>query len=219
MGLYRDCLRENYERLVECCGGFLSGVGFIDLDLDGAPEMLLFDAGASSSMGVQFFDIVGGAVECVSASSVDVGTLLGGPDFDPTLYVNTVDFAAFRLMEDRSGALYFAVTSYNGSEELQYSERIRFTRRGEALALETLVCQQSAYDPNTMALLYTVYTSGDTPISQEEYEQHIAQLDSAHDLGYEAAGRFLWEGEGYALDEEGFFAMFEDAAARYVPAI
>ena len=198
----------------------MAGLGFIDLDLDTVPELLVFDAGASSSMGVQLFDIVNGRVECVSASSVAVGDAFGGEYFDPRLNVNTTAFESFRLKEGADGALYFEVTSHNGAEDLRYSELIRFTRSAaDVLVLQTLACQQTAVDPATQTELYTVYTVGDQPIEQSAYDAIIAQADSALDYGYEAGGVFLWEDKGYGQDILGFNAMLEAALEKYVPAL
>ena len=64
--IYRSFLSENYEKLSAACFGVISGIGLIDLDMDSKLEMVLFDAGASASMGVQLFDIIDGGVECIS---------------------------------------------------------------------------------------------------------------------------------------------------------
>ena len=45
----------------------ISGLGFIDLDLDGTPELVVFDQGASATMGVHLFDLSGDWVYCVSS--------------------------------------------------------------------------------------------------------------------------------------------------------
>ena len=218
--LYSSFLTANYQSLAEACYGFVAGLGFIDLDLDTVPELLVFDAGASSSMGVQFFDIVNGRVECVSASSVAVGDAFGGDYYDPRLNVNTTAFEAFRLKEGADGALYFEVTSHNGAEDMRYSELIRFGRSGESvLTLTTLACQQTSVDPATQTELYTVYTAGDQPIDKAAYEAILAKADSAIDFGYEAGGIFLWEDKGYGQDILGFSAMLEAALDKYVPAI
>ena len=218
--LYSSFLTANYQTLAEACYGFVAGIGFIDLDLDTVPELLVFDAGASSSMGVQLFDIVNGRVECVSASSVAVGDAFGGEYFDPRLNVNTTAFETFRLKEGADGALYFEVTSHNGAEDMRYSELIRFTKgAGDVLALQTLACRQTAVDPATQTELYTVCTVGDQPIEQSAYDAIIAEAERAIDYGYEAGGVFLWEDKGYSQDILGFSAMLEAAVEKYVPAL
>ena len=218
--LYSSFLTANYRTLADACYGFVAGLGFIDLDLDTVPELLVFDAGASSSMGVQFFDIVNGKVECVSASSVAVGDAFGGDFYDPRLNVNTTAFASFRLKEGSDGALYFEVTSHNGAEDMRYSELIRFTKNpGGVLALQTLACQQTAVDPATQTELYTVYTVGDQPIEKSQYDSILTTAAAAIDYGYEAGGVFLWEDKGYGQDILGFNAMLEAALDKYVPAL
>ena len=218
--LYSSFLTANYQTLADACYGFVAGIGFIDLDLDTVPELLVFDAGAASSMGVQFFDIVNGKVECVSASSVAVGDAFGGACYDPRLNVNTTAFEAFRLKEGVDGALYFEVTSYNGSEDMRYNELIRFTKNAEGvLALQTLACQQTAVDPTTQTELYTVYTVGDQPIDKSAYDGILANAAAAIDFGYEAGGVFLWEDKGYGQDILGFNAMLEAALDKYIPAL
>lgn len=218
--LYSSFLTANYQTLAEACYGFVAGVGFIDLDLDTVPELLVFDAGASSSMGVQFFDIVNGKVECVSASSVAVGDAFGGEYYDPRLNVNTTAFEAFRLKEGPDGALYFEVTSHNGAEDLRYSELIRFGKNAAGvLTLQTLACRQTSVDPATQTELYTVCTVGDQPIDSSTYDAILAEAGRAIDYGYEAGGVFLWEDKGYGQDILGFNAMLEAAVAKYVPAL
>lgn len=218
--LYSSFLTSNFQTLAEACYGFVAGVGFVDLDLDTVPELLVFDAGASSSMGVQFFDIVNGRVECISASSVAVGDAFGGDYFDPRLNVNTTAFEAFRLKEGSDGALYFEVTSYNGAEDLRYSELIRFGKSpAGVLTLSTLACQQTSVDPATQTELYTVYTVGDQPIDKAAYDAILAKAATAVDFGYEAGGVFLWEDKAFGQDILGFNAMLEAAIAKYVPAL
>ncbi len=217
--LYTDFLTSRFDELVQASKGAITGVGFIDLDLDGTPEMLLFDPGAGSAMGVQFFDIAEDQVVCVAASSDSFNYSFGGPYFSPRLYVNTTSFQAFRLREAADGQLYFEVDSYNGAEDFRYSERIRFTQQKGVLQLMTIACMQTSVDPETQEERYTVYTVGDVPIDAESYRTILARADQAVDLGYEAAGVFLWDDMRYNADLPGFTLMLEDALAAYVPAI
>lgn len=216
---YRSYLLEHFEGLSRACYGFVAGVGFMDLDLDTVPELLLFDAGASSSMGVQFFDLVEGRVECVSASSVDVGVNYGGEYYAPGVYVNTTDFRAFRLAEGADGSLYFHVTSHNGAEDFRYSELVRFGSADGVLTLQSLACSQTSVDPETQETRYTVYTRGDAPITQAEYEAVLADTAAAADLGYEGAGALIWENAAYGQGLAGFTAMLDAAISAYVPAL
>ena len=216
--LYRDFLELNFVPLTTCCG-FISGVGLADLDLDGTAELIVFDAGASSSMGVQFFDVINGEVECVSASRTEVGTLFAGTNFDKRHYVDAVDFSAFRLIELADGQLFFTASSMNGDDTLRFSERFRFGCREGALTLECLCTANSGYDPETGECRYTVYTLDDATLSEEEYAGINAALDSAADMGYTVSGCFSWESDSYGTDYPGVMAMFDAAAAAYVPAV
>ncbi len=216
--LYRDFLGLEYVPLTQCCG-FISGVGLCDLDLDGVAELLLFDAGASSAMGVQFFDIENGQVVCVSASCVEVGSLYKGESFDKRHYVNTVDFSAFRLVEDAQGDIFFTVTSMNGDDTLRFIERFRFGCADGMLTLTALCCANEGYDGETGEKKYTVYTRDDETLTDAEYAAINAALDSAADMGYELSGCFHWESEAYSTEYSGVMAMFDAAAAGYMPAV
>ena len=216
---YGAFLERNFDALAADCYGYIAGVGFIDLDLDTVPELLLFDAGASSSMGVQLFDLVGDGVELISASSVEVGTDFGGAYFVSDLFVDTNEFRSFRLAEAADGSLGFRVISRNGADDMRYCELLRFRSREGVLVPETIACAQTAIDPATQSELYTVYTAGDAVIDAARYEELMAENDAAADLGYEAAGVFIWESPTYGQDLPGFSAMLRDAAALYVPAV
>ena len=217
--LYRDFLELNYVPLTTACG-FISGVGLCDLDLDGSAELLLFDAGASSSMGVQFFDIEDGKAVCVSASRVEVGSQFKGSSFDKRHYVDTVDFAAFRLIELADGQLFFTVTSRNGDDALRFTERFRFGRDGnDMLTLSCLCCANEGYDADTGERKYAVYTRDDATLSDAEYASINAALDSAADLGCTPSGFFIWDAESFSSEYSGVMAMYDAAAAGYVPAV
>ena len=214
--LYRRFLNDNFTTLSSTCAVYLAGVGFVDLDLDTVPELLVFDAGVGSTMGVQFFDIIDGQVECISAASPDVGTAFGGEHFDARHYVNTNQFTNFRLKEAADGSLYFAVNSFNGSEELQYSEYFRFGQENGVLKLESVCYRQSGMDPETMAPTYTVYSVDDTTLTEAEYNARMQLEETAADLGYDATGLFR---DNYSPDLQGFTELVEDAIALYVPAL
>ena len=217
--LYRDFLELNYVPLTTACG-FISGVGLCDLDLDGHAELLLFDAGASSSMGVQLFDAEDGNVVCVSASCVEVGSEFKGASFDKRHYVDTVDFSAFRLVELSDGQLFFTVTSRNGDDTLRFTERFRFGRdEKDLLTLSCLCCANEGFDPETGDKKYTVYTRDDDTLSDEEYAAINELLDSAADLGCTPSGFFLWDSELFSSEYSGVMAMYDAAAESYTPAV
>jgi len=215
--LYLTFLSENYDALMDAYPQGMVGVGFIDLDLDGSPELLLFDQGASVSMGVQFFDVADGFVTCVSASMIPVGRAFGGDYFTP-VYVNANFFEDFRLVERADGERFFYVESLNGNEEFSYSEIIRFGKSGGALSLESLLYKYEDYDPETGELSHVRCQVRGENVSLETYEQRFAEFFQAEDSGYAAAGVFLWNDKSYTVSYEGFMAMAEKAAAVYVPA-
>ena len=217
--LYRNFLELNYVPLTTACG-FISGVGLCDLDLDGSAELILFDAGASSSMGVQLFDLEDDEVVCVSASCVEVGSQFKGSSFDKRHYVDTVDFNAFRLIELADGQLFFTVTSRNGDDTLRFTERFRFGRDDrDRLTLSCLCCANEGYDPETGERKYAVYTRDDETLGEEEYAAVNASLDAAADQGCTPSGFFLWDGELFGSDYSGVMAMYDAAVENYTPAV
>lgn len=216
--LYREFLGVNYVPLTQSCT-FISGVGLCDLDLDGVAELILFDAGASSAMGVQFFDIADGEVVCVSASCVEVGSRYKGAGFDKRHYVNTADFSAFRLVENGVGEVFFTVTSMNGDDTLRFIERFRFGCNDGLLTLSALCCANEGYDGETGEKKYTVYTRDDETLSEQEYNAINQMLDTANDLGYTLSGFFHWQGEDFSTEYGGVMAMFDMAVQGYVPAV
>lgn len=217
--LYRDFLELNYVPLTSCCG-FISGLGLCDLDLDGCAELLLFDAGASSSMGVQFFDIEDGSVVCVSASCVELGSLYKGQSFDRRHYVDTVDFSAFQLIELSDGQLFFTVTSRNGDDTLRFTERFRFGRdEADLLTLSCLCCSNEGYDAETGEKKYTVYTRDDETLSQEEYDAVNLALDSATNMGYSLSGHFIWDDASFGSEYGALMNLYEAVVEAYVPVI
>lgn len=217
--IYRSFLEENFNRLSELCYGGIAGVGFIDLDLDGAPEMLLFDSGASASMGIQFFDIIGpdGNVECVSANMMDLGSEFGGEHYS-AVYVNANYFDDFRLMRSANGEMRFFVSSGNGALDFSYSELIEFGTADGALALFSRLYRHDDYDIESGEASSTHCTKGDEAITAAEYEAALAEFRSDwQDTGYDAFGVFIWEGKSYSTEYDGFMAMLDAAVNGYVP--
>jgi len=216
--LYRAFLEENYADLSSACYSGFGGVGFIDLDLDGLPELVLFDGGASASMGVQFFDIADGEVTCVSASMVAVGELYGGTYFSTT-YVNAKSFEDFRLLEDPDGTRYFEALSGNGAADFWYTERIRFTSTDGILGLHSVLYKRVTVDVETGEDLSATYTVDGFAADQDTYDAAEEAAAAAQDTGYQAAGAFIWEDKSYSQDYEGFLQMLDAAVAAYVPAV
>ena len=93
---YFTFLDDNFDILSALWPGGLTGVGFIDLDLDGTPEMLLFDQGASATLGVQLFDVSDGRVYCVSSVQESASGAFGGEHFS-RVSVCASFFESFRL--------------------------------------------------------------------------------------------------------------------------
>lgn len=214
---FRGFLSENYQALSDACFGGISGIGFIDLDCDGSREMIIFDAGASASMGVQFFDIYNGEVECVSANMQALGDSFGGSHFTKT-YVNANFFEDFRLVETvETGERFFLVESSNGSIEFNYRELIRFGRDGDdVLTLTPLFYIQEEYDLETGDTVSAFYRIDNVDASAEDYASaNSAFLGSIVDLGLEAQGVFAWTSGDPAQNDgkDGLLAMAEEAIA------
>ncbi|MCL2343433.1 MAG: hypothetical protein FWC62_06010 [Firmicutes bacterium] len=220
--IYLHFLTANYDSLNTLCYGGIAGVGFIDLDLDGAAELLLFDAGASAAMGVQFFDIVDGQVVCISANNPDIGTAYGAGHFTD-VYVDANYFEDFRLMQElRSGERYFLVESGNGDEGFLYREVIRFGRDGNGtLTLTSLLYRYESYSPDAggdMVLSEARYAQGGQSIGAEEYTAAYNALFAAvKPADYTPAGAFIWENKNYDGTAESFLALVQTALSCYAP--
>lgn len=212
--MLRSFLEENYDTLLSACGDCIAGVGFIDLDLDGCTEMLLFDAGASASMGVQFFDIIGGRVECVSCNRTPVGEAFGGAHMSgESVCANYFD--CFRLMEDKSGGeRFFEVISFNGAADFSYHRKVRFGLDGEALTLSNISELYENYDLDTGELTSTECSLSGVPCTEAEYTAALsAEAEKYTDTGYTAKGAFMWTDSSYTADKAGLLAMADAALA------
>lgn len=216
---YIAFLDENFDRISELCYGGVAGVGFIDLDVDGDPEMLLFDSGASASMGIQFFDITDseGTVECVSANMLDLGQEFGGEHYS-TVYVNANYYDDFRLMRSDNGELRFFITSGNGALDFSYSELIEFFGTDSVLGLTSVLYRYDDYDIESGESVSTRCSYLGESVSVDEYEEKLSELQTTwKDVGYEAFGVFIWEEKNYSSEYDGFMAMVNDAVNGYVP--
>lgn len=216
-GKYRTYVEDNFDVISALWPDGMSGVGFVDFDLDGVPEMLLFDMGASATLGAQLFDIVQEEVVCVSSVNEAAAAAFGGEHFS-ALSVCASYFEDFRLVRDDSGC-YFRVKSANGALESCWEEHIRFVRgENDCLSLESL-CRletESDVEGGTISAEY-FYVNGQEA-SREEHEQAFEAIVAAEDLEYEAAGVFLWNDmERYDTSLEGLLVMVDDAAAACTP--
>lgn len=215
--VYTAFLEANHAPLQESCFGGVAGLGYIDLDLDGTPELVMFDSGASAYMGVQLFDLVGDEVVCVSASSVGTGLAFGGEELSP-LYVDALFFDDFRLMESADGRRWFQAVSKNGAEDFYYNELLRFAGAEGLLVPESVWYKRITTDPATGAETGGSYTVGGVAVSAEACAAaENAAAAAGTDTGYTAAGVFLWSDKGFGYDFDGFMAMAEAAAEAYVP--
>ena len=215
--LFSAFLKDNYEGLNQVFSGTIAGIGFIDLDIDGSPELLIFDAGASASMGVQFFDIFDGQVVCVSANILEVGRIYGMGHLS-SIYVNTNFFDDFRLMRAEDGERFFCVVSGNGADDFNYTELVCFENNGQTLRTVSRLYHYETYSSDSDSAVSSVYEAGGEDITAEEYQARWDEIFAAEDLGYNAAGVFIWERSGmYASDYDGFVDMVDAAVAAYVP--
>lgn len=214
--LFRAFLSENYQGLSGAFYNGISGVGFIDLDIDGGVEMLVFDAGASAAMGLQFFDIIGGEVECVSANMDDVGTLFGGKHMS-RVSVNANYFDDFRLMQDKaSGGKFFIVQSGNGAADFSYSELVRFGNDEGVLTLESLMYKYEEFDIDSGDLKSESFKITGKDAGKSEYEAAYSSFFAeAEDMGYVAMGAFLWENSEFEAGLDGLLAMADKARFLY----
>ena len=93
---YIAFLDSNYDIFAALWPDGMGGAAFMDLDLDGTPEMVLFDQGASVAMGAHIFDLIGGQVYCVSSALDSAAGAFNGSYFS-SVHVNAGFFEAFRL--------------------------------------------------------------------------------------------------------------------------
>lgn len=215
--IFRSFLSENYQTLSTGFSGGISGLGYLDLDLDGEIELLIFDAGASAAMGLQFFDVVDGTVECVSANMTSIGTAFGGDNLSE-VFVNANSFDDFRLMQSKStGERFFLIESGNGAVDFSYRELIRFGSNDGVLTLESLMYRYEESDPETGLLTMTVFKLAGEPCDQAAYEAAHAQLYAdLEDTGYIARGALHWDGSTYGTGLEGLLKMADKAQLLYL---
>lgn len=215
--LYLDYCKSNREILEGPNYPGFTGAGFIDLDLDNVPELVLFDTGASAAMGVSLFDIVEGQVQCISSSSSAMDDALKSPWYS-NVVINAHYFEDFMLYRSTKGDC-FCVNSGNGAEDFYYRELIRFGR-GEngGLTLESLAFQyvENDLDGNEVSARYTL---SDQESDKAAYDTYIAQFEKDYVYsGYEPAGVFIWGEERFDPAEGGLLEMVAAAVDVYVPA-
>ena len=213
---YLTFLSDNYDIFAALWPEGLAGVGFIDLDLDGTPEMLVFDLGASATMGVQLFDLEEGQVYCVS-SVMDSASGAFDPKYFTTVSVCASYFESFRLLRGGDGYAFW-VESANGTLESAWSEIIRFDSVDGILTPVSVCSRYLESNPETGVVFREEYTVGKDVSDEEGYMLAAQPYTLGEDMGYDGAGLFLWNNmKHYDTTYEGFMAMAEDAATAYVP--
>lgn len=212
--VYLTFLDENYDIFAALWPEGLSGVGFIDLDLDGTPEMLVFDLGASATLGVQLFDLVDGQVYCVS-SGLDSAAGAFGEDYFTPLSICASYFDAFRLIETEEGYVFW-VQSANGTLESAWDEIIRFDCVDGVLVPVSVCSRYLESNVETGEVIAEDYSVAGEASDAAGYEQAAAPYANGVDTGYEAVGMFLWNNmKRYDTTYDGFMAMAQDAATAY----
>ena len=215
-GIYTAYISENKEHLENFAYPGFTGAGFIDLDLDGTPELVLFDTGASAAMGVWLFDIVDGTVQCIS-SGVTLDESHRGPWYSQ-LVINAGYFEDFMLYRSTQGDSFF-ISSGNGAEDFYYRELIRFGRNeNDVLTLESVAFQyvENDLDGNVVSARYTL--SGQDA-DEAAYNAFMEQFQEDYIYsGYEPAGVFIWGEEQFAPENDGLLQMIQAAVDAYVPA-
>lgn len=214
--IFSTFLSENYQRLSDACFGGIAGVGFIDLDMDGGIEMLVFDAGASAAMGLQFFDIIDEKVECVSANMDAVGEAFGGEHMSGTI-VNANYFDDFRLMEYKTtGEKFYIVQSGNGAADFSYSELVRFGNDDGILTLTSLMYKYEDYDIDSGDVTGESFKINGKYVGRTEYETaYSIFFAGANDTGHDAEGVFMWDDPDYEASYDGLMAMAKKALTLY----
>lgn len=209
--IFRTFLSDNYAELSDAFYEGIYGIGFIDLDRDGGIEMLLFDAGASAAMGLQFFDIIDDKVECISANMESVGAAFGGKHKSDVV-VNANSFQDFHLMQDNeTGESFFLVYSGNGAADFSYSELIRFGNDDGILSLTSLLHLYKEYDLESGAETRKRFKVNGKNSSAAEYSSTLNKLSSGmSDTGYIAKGVFFSEGD-YGSSLDGLMEMTDKA--------
>ena len=194
----------------------VSGFGFIDLDLDGTPELVVFDQGASANMGAHLFDLSDGWVWCVS-SGLDSAAGAFSPDYMSDVSVCASFFESFRLSHTADGWRFW-VDSTNGTMETAWDEFVRFDDQGGIL-VPVSVCQQYLEsDPETGAVVRQEYIVDGAQADQSAFQAAADALQEAADSGYEAKGAFRWGERQYdTTTYEGFMALAQAAVDAYVP--
>lgn len=212
---YIDFIDDNYDVFAALWPEGLTGVGFIDLDLDGTPEMVMFDLGASATMGVQMFDIVEDQVQCVSSVLEEAAGAFGDEYFSK-ISVCASYFESFRLSY-AGGEYFFWVSSANGTLESSWDEIIRFDCVEGVLTPVSICSRYLESNVESGLVVAERYSAAGEDSDAEGYAAAAAGYTDAEDMGYDAVGVFLWNDMNrYDTTYDGLMSMARDAAERYV---
>ena|GEM_PF-942920 len=221
-GKFRTFIEAEYDKIFESFVSGIAGLGFIDLDFDNSPELIIFDLGASTSMGVQIFDVIGGEVECIAANIPLVGEVFGRGHLSSAA-ISANEFAAFRLIRERAtGTPLFIAHSVNGAVDFLNSEIITF-RRGAAdeVVVSKFLSKFEEYaesDDGERILSSQRFEYRGEEIDEERYSSAMAEFEANYeDADYEAHGVFIWENAAYEREFQGLVAMFDAAVKAYIP--
>ena len=213
---YLAFLDENYDIFAALWPEGVSGLGFIDLDLDGTPELVVFDQGASATLGAHLFDLVDGVVYCVASDLDSAAGAFGETYFHP-VGICASFFQSFRLSRTEDGWCFW-VDSANGTAETAWDEFIRFDSDGGVLAPRAVCSRYLENDAETGLVEAEEYTVDGESADRDAYETVADRLMEGADVGYEARGVFLWNDlDTYSAPYDGFVAMAEAAADAYMP--
>lgn len=213
---YLAFLDDNYDIFAALWPEGMTGVGFVDLDLDGTPEMIIFDQGASTTLGAQLFDLVEGQVVCVS-STLDSASGAFGDEYFSTVSVCTSYFEAFRLSYTTENGWCFWVDSANGTLESTWNEVVRFDCEDGVLNPISVCSRYLESDEETGLVVAESYTVSGQEAQAADYEAAANIYLYGQDAGYEASGVFLWSDNSYDTTYEGFLTLAQAAVEAYRP--
>ena len=212
---YISFLDESFDTFASLWPEGMGGIAFIDLDLDGTPEMVVFDQGASAAMGVHLFDLADGSVRCVSSALDGAQSAFGGGSWS-SVYVNAGFFESFRLSRTDAGWCFW-IDSSNGTMESAWDEIVRFDDDGGVLTPVSVCDRYLEFDLYSGQAVTERYRVSGVTADAAGYDQAAAVYQAGLDTGYEAKGVYMWDSASYGASREGLLAMARDAASVYVP--
>lgn len=200
----------NEGELPEALNIAVNGAGLADLDVDGTPELILFDPGSGASNGINIFDIdANGQVVCVSAASMFNG------GFTPISIFGS-DANMFHLVKTEPGQLAYYCISSNSTEGYAYEAYISFVQ-GDLLSLKELAFVEEEADPAFPDEKSYRYRVDGNETTDDAYVRKVdAFLGNAEELPANVSAVMLTD-KGDTSDMQGALEMFKEAAAKYQP--